>query len=511
MIKKFIYVSTFIIVSIFAFSCGENKTGNTGSLTIIHMNDTHSKNKEFVIISKDDGKTNKYGGAARRKTFIDNIKNNNTNVIIMHAGDTITGSVFSIVYKGMDEVEIMNNLGVQVATLGNHEFDYGIEQLNNIIKKRNFPTISCNVKIISTEENYIQPYLVTNINNLNIAIIGVLQSETMNITQGLDYIMIENEIESLKNLIKDIPIHTTNDITILLSHSGFDMDKKIATEIPNIFNIIIGSHTHTVLKEPVMVGNTMIVQAGQYGEYIGTIDIKLKDGKYSHSNYKLTRLDESIEENSNMLSIISNMQIEVDKEFNSPITVLPYALTDENVREKSIALGNFVSDIVASSQNNIDIALINSGSLRGFLPEGKITLASIYEFFPFDNLIILTTLKGKDLKNILELSASRRGEGAFLQVSKNALLKFDNNGKILEVYIKGKAIQDNEKYIIAVADYIFNGGEKYIDENGKPLFQYGENFIHTGLDIRDLIIKTLKEYDKVPENIIDNSEGIIFN
>ena len=255
----------------------------------------------------------------------------------------------------------------------------------------------------------------------------------------------------------------------------------------------------------------MIVQAGQYGEYIGTIDIKLKDGKYSHSNYKLTRLDESIEEDLNMLSVISNMQIEVDKEFDSKIAVLPYALTDENVREKSIALGNFVSDIVASSQNNIDIALINSGSLRGFLPKGKITLANIYEFFPFDNLIILTTMKGKDLKNILELSASRRGEGAFLQVSKNALLKFDSNGKISEAYIKGKEINDNEKYIIAVADYIFNGGEKYRDENGKPLFQYGENFIYTGLDIRDLIIKTLKEYEKVPESAIDNSERIIFN
>ncbi len=75
----------------------------------------------------------------------------------------------------------------------------------------------------------------------------------------------------------------------------------------------------------------------------------------------------------------------------------------------------------------------------------------------------------------------------------------------------GKEIDDNEKYIIAVADYIFNGGEKYIDENGKPLFQYGENFIYTGLDIRDLIIKTLKEYEKVPESAIDNSERIIFN
>ena len=199
---KYIPKLYFIIICVLILSCSNNEE-NT-AFTIIHMNDTHSKNKEFVIISKEDGKTNRYGGAARRKTFIDKIKKQNTNVIVMHAGDTITGSVFSIVYQGMDEVEIMNDLGVQVSTLGNHEFDYGIEQLNNIIKKRNFPTVSCNVKVISTGENYIKPYIITNINNLNVAIIGVLQSETMNITQGLDYIMIEDEIESLKNLIKDI-------------------------------------------------------------------------------------------------------------------------------------------------------------------------------------------------------------------------------------------------------------------------------------------------------------------
>ena len=267
----------------------------------------------------------------------------------------------------------------------------------------------------------------------------------------------------------------------------------------------------TLSSKPVIIGKTSIVQAGQYGEYIGTIDIIFKNGKYAYPDYKLIRLDETIEEDKTILAKIDEMQSQVDKEFNIEIASLPYALTDENVRNKSTALGNFVSDIVASSQNSIDIALINSGSLRGQLPGGKVTLGNIYEFFPFDNLIILTTLSGKDLKNILELSASRKGEGAFLQISKDCIINFDSNGKLLESYIKGKPINDNEKYVVAVADYIFNGVEKYIDSNGKPLFQYGENIIHTGLDMRDLIIKTLKEYKSIPETSIDDTERIIFN
>ena len=503
-----IFIILFIILCV---SCSNNTNNGTKVLTIVHMNDTHSKNREFIKVSKEDGITNRYGGAARRKTFIDNIKNDNKNVIVMHAGDTITGSVFSIVYQGMDEVELMNDIGVQVSALGNHEFDFGIDQLNNIISNRNFPTIACNVKVIATGENYVLPYIVTNINGVNTAIVGVLQSEKMNITQGLDYIDIEEEVSSLKNLLKEIPLNTTNDVTILLSHAGFDIDKKIAQEIPNTFNIIVGGHTHTVLEKPVIIGKTSIVQAGEYGEYIGTIDIIFKNGKYAYPDYKLIRLDETIEEDKTILAKIDEMQSQVDKEFNIEIASLPYALTDENVRNKSTALGNFVSDIVASSQNSIDIALINSGSLRGQLPGGKVTLGNIYEFFPFDNLIILTTLSGKDLKNILELSASRKGEGAFLQISKDCIINFDSNGKLLESYIKGKPINDNEKYVVAVADYIFNGGEKYIDSNGKPLFQYGENIIHTGLDMRDLIIKTLKEYKNIPETSIDDTERIIFN
>ena len=205
-----------LIISILILSCS-NKANDQKVFTIVHMNDTHSKDKEFINVSKEDGTTNRYGGAARRKTFIDNVRKENENVIVMHAGDTITGSVFSIVYQGMDETELMNDIGVNVSTLGNHEFDFGIEQLNNIMSNRNFPTIACNVKVKSTGENYVPPYIITNIKGVHVAIIGVLQSEKMNIIQGLDYIDIEEEVSSLKNLLEEIPLNKTNDITILMS------------------------------------------------------------------------------------------------------------------------------------------------------------------------------------------------------------------------------------------------------------------------------------------------------
>ena len=425
----------------------------------------------------------------------------------MHAGDTIAGSVFSIVYLGLDEVQIMNDIGFDVATLGNHEFDFGVSQLDKVIESRHFPTIACNVYFIGTTNRYVKSYITTNINGANIAIVGVLQSEKRNIIDGLDILEIEDEVDSLKKLLKEVPLKSTNDVLILLSHSGIDVDKKIATDIPNTFNIIVGGHSHTLLKDPIFIKNTMIVQAGEYGEYIGAIDVKFKNNKYSSSDCQLVRLDENIKEDKTMLATISNMQIEVDKRFNIAIANLSENLLDDNIRSESVALGNFVADVVEVSQDSIDIALVNSGSLRGSLYSGNVTLGNIYEFFPFDNLIVLTTIDGKLLKQILELSASSRGEGAFMQISKNATVYFDSNGNIVDCYIKGEKIEDNKKYTVAVADYIFGGGENYIDENGKPLFQYGENVIHTGVDMRDLIIKSLKEGSIE----IDSKERIIFN
>lgn len=495
-----------LLLLFFIISCTNNNREEI-KFRILHMNDTHSKNKEFIKVSKDKTYTNIYGGASRRKTFIDEYRSTNDNVILMHAGDTIAGSVFSIVYLGLDEVQIMNDIGFDVATLGNHEFDFGVSQLDKVIESRHFPTIACNVYFIGTTNRYVKPYIITNINGANIAIVGVLQSEKRNIMDGLDILEIEDEVDSLKKLLKEVPLKSTNDVLILLSHSGIDVDKKIATDIPNTFNIIVGGHSHTLLKEPIFIKNTMIVQAGEYGEYIGAIDVKFKNNKYSSSDYKLVRLDENIKEDKTMLATISNMQIEVDKRFNIAIANLSENLLDDNIRSESVALGNFVADVVEASQDSIDIALVNSGSLRGSLYSGNVTLGNIYEFFPFDNLIVLTTIDGKLLKRILELSASSRGEGAFMQISKNATVYFDSNGNILDCYIKGEKVEDNKKYTVAVADYIFGGGENYIDENGKPLFQYGDNVIHTGVDMRDLIIKSLKEGSIE----IDNKERIIFN
>ena len=515
MIKKFIYLLTFAVISMFAFSCGENKTGNTGSLTIIHMNDTHGRDEEEIIITKGDNpQTNYKYGAARRATYIKEVKATNDNVLILHAGDTITGSVYSTVFKGRDEVDIMNMIGVDAATIGNHFVDYGLENFTEIMKERKFPTLSINIKNKSDGSLYATPYIITNVNGLNVAIIGLTTTDAVYNPEYVKDLIFDEEIKTLKDFVKKTPLHKTNDITILLSHIGYEADKKVAEAIPNTFDIIIGGHSHTELKEADIVRGTPIVQTGYYGMNLGHIDLSVSNGIVDKSNliYKLIPMDENIAQDSDMLKFISEMKGTVDKEFNVRIATLPFELEHAGIRSNSMVLGNFASDLVIDSYPNIDMVLMNSGGLRTPLPKGDITLGKIQnEFFPFDNEVIIVSLSGGDVIEMLKIAGKKRGAGAFLQLSRGMEVKYNGeNGDLIYAKLNGEDINPSKDYNIALSSFVFLGGDGYVDSEGNAIAKKGKNIVMTGNDMRDAMISKLKELNNVPASYIDENPRVIF-
>ena len=515
MIKKIIYIFALIIMSMSAFSCGEKKTGNSGNLTIIHMNDTHGRDEEEIIITKGDNpQTNRKYGAARRASYIKEVKATNDNVLILHAGDTITGSVYSTVFKGRDEVDIMNMIGVDAATIGNHFVDYGLENFTEIMKERKFPTLSINVRNKSDNSLYATAYITTNVNGLNVAIIGVTTTDAVYNPEYVKDLIFDEEIKALKDFIKKTPLHKTNDITILLSHIGYEVDKKVAEEIPNTFDIIIGGHSHTELKEADIVKGTPIVQTGYYGMNLGHIDLSVSNGVVDKANltYKLIPMDENIAQDNDMLKFIAEMRGTVDKEFNVRIATLPFELKHEGIRSNSMALGNFASDLVIDSYPNIDIVLMNSGSLRTYLPKGDITLGKIQnEFFPFDNEVIIVSLSGNNVIEMLKISGKKRGAGAFLQLSRGMEVKYNaENGELIYAKLNGEDINPSKDYNIALSSFVFLGGDGYTDSEGNAIAKKGKNIVMTGNDIRDAMISKIKELNNVPPSYIDENPRVIF-
>lgn len=518
MVKKIQIIFILIIIILFSFSCSNSnikKSDNTGSLTIIHMNDTHGKDEEEIIINKEASppETNRMYGAARRAAYIKQVKSTNNNVLVLHAGDTITGSIYSTVFQGRDEVDIMNMIGVDAAAVGNHFVDYGLDNFTEIMKERKFPTISVNIRNKSDNSYYASPYIVTNVNGLNVAIIGVTTADAVYDPKNIETLIFDDEIQSLKNFIKATPLNTTNDVTILLSHIGYDADKKVAEAMPNTFDIIIGGHSHTILEQAEIVNGTPIVQAGSYGMYLGNINLNVNNGNVDEKSisYKLVPMDQSIEQDNEMLAFIDEMKGTVDKEFNAVIGTLPFDLIHDGVRSNSTAIGNFACDLILDSYEDADIVIINSGNLRSPLRAGNITLGNIQnEYTPFDNEVVLVSLNGKDLIDMIKLSGMKRGKGGFLQFSRGIKIKYNMNGELISAELNGEEISESKDYRVILSDFVLNGGDGYVDADNNPIAKKGADIVMTGNDVKDSLISKIKELKNIPADYIDEKPRVIF-
>ena len=222
-------------------------------------------------------------------------------------------------------------------------------------------------------------------------------------------------------------------------------------------------------------------------------------------------MDSTIKQDADMLAFIDEMKGTVDKEFNVRIGTLPVELLHDGIRSNSMAIGNFACDLVLDSYDNLDMVLMNSGGLRTPLKKGDITLGNIQnEFFPFDNEVVLVTLTGKDVLEMLKISGQKRGAGAFLQLSRGMEVKYNVNGELLSAALNGENIDETKDYTVALSSFVFLGGDGYQDSEGKAIGEKGKNIVMTGNDMRDAMIAKIKELNNIPESYIDNNPRVIF-
>lgn len=250
-------------------------------LVILHTNDSHSQ-IEPIRTGQGAGK----GGVHRRAEYYKQVKKEHKNVLILDAGDYNQGTPYFNLFKGDLEIELMNAMGVEVACLGNHEFDNGIEELTRRLKKAKFKTVCANYDFSGTPiKNEVEPYVIVNKAGKKIGIVGLLvnlrsltMAETYNRIKFLDPIEIANKYAKFLKEEKGC------DMVIALTHLGYSSryknaasDITLAKESENI-DIIVGGHSHTYLKSEKTYKNkkgenVIVLQAGAKGEYVGRLDI----------------------------------------------------------------------------------------------------------------------------------------------------------------------------------------------------------------------------------------------
>lgn len=274
----------------FAFSNGLAKR-KPKKLIILHTNDTHSNIDPFPM---NHPKFPGMGGIVNRFKLIERIRNQEEHILLLDSGDIFQGTPYFNKYKGILEMKLMSKLGYDVSTLGNHDFDIGIDGFCAASKYANFPFVNANYNFTNTPlENKVLPYIITEKAGLKIGVFGVgVELSGLVAEYNWKGIQINDAVQKANEIAKKLK-NKRCDLIICLSHLGYQYNSNKVSDIllakssKNI-DLILGGHTHTFLDKPVKMKNAndesvLINQVGWAGLFLGKIEIEINSGKIKHS------------------------------------------------------------------------------------------------------------------------------------------------------------------------------------------------------------------------------------
>jgi 5'-nucleotidase len=255
-------------------------------ITILHTNDTHSQIDPLPPNDANAGK----GGVARRATLVKRVRQENPNTLLVDAGDVMQGTPYFNFYRGEVEYKAMSAIGYDVGTLGNHEFDNGVEALAAALKFANFDLVSANYDVKGTVlEGRVKPYVVKTVGGIRVGLFGLGISPVALITpanfKGVTY---NDPVVSAREVVKTLREKERCALVVCMSHLGYYTnnqrgDTLVASQVDGI-DFIAGGHTHTFMQEPVKQkqpcgAETLIFQVGKSGINVGRVDFTFRTGK----------------------------------------------------------------------------------------------------------------------------------------------------------------------------------------------------------------------------------------
>ena len=480
----------------------------TKKFTILHSNDIHG---DFLAEVKD-GKGNLIGGLSLLSGYINKVRQEEENVLYIISGDMVQGSLIDLEYKGISTMEIMNYLAPDVVSLGNHELDYGLPHLLFLEKIANFPLVNANLYVKKYNKRLMRPYIIINKAGFDFLFTGIITDKVIaSIKQDEligSFISLEeasDEVGKITNAYKNDDI----DLTVLLTHIGFESDIELAKILKPEWGVdlIIGGHSHTVLKEPKKVNDILIAQAGVGSDQIGRFDLVVDDDTNSIVDYKwkLIPIDDSLAEpDSKLQEYIDSFKDAVDKKYNTILCKLAKKLTHP-LREIETTLGNLVADAFVSAAQS-DLVLVGSGSIRVKEIGPLVTLKDFKACFPYDDFLNRYTASGNKLKKIFSYimrNENRDGEGECYQVNEGIEAVYDEKaGTLQSLKVKGEPVDDNKLYTVCMQGYHFNNSADYLGITNEELLEAGNHKV-----ITTSAQEVLEEYLKNNQNISRDLEG----
>lgn len=472
------------------------------AFSLLYFNDLHGHLVPFKVKGEDGG-IREVGGIGRVATIIQKIREENASrrirTVVLVAGDILQGTPMSTVFQGEPDILALNAIGVDAMTVGNHEFDFGLDNFLKLKSAARFPIISANIFYKQSGEALCDSGMELKLTDrVFLTIIGVTTEQLMTTTlpSNVEMLTVQDPVSSLK---APYEAGSRRGPVLLLSHSRHQSDREIARSYPRL-TAIIGGHDQILLDPYRREGAVPIFQAFEKGRYVGRaeflVDPVTFESKLVAWSYIPVTAD--IEPDKGVSALVDTYQAQLDDKFK---TVIGHAGTfmdaeRERIRYEETNLGNWVTDVMLAN-TGAEIALLNSGSLRASIAEGPITIADVFRAMPYENTLMTVTLTGKELLAVLNRSVSGTREeedGGFLHVS--GIRVFTRNGQVESVHVgpNGGHLDPERVYRVVITNFMASGGDGYT-------WFLGKEFENTQLPLRELLITAIQRQKIIHANV----------
>ena len=457
--KRFGKFGMFLMMLLLAGMIGVTGYGKEPEkrLDVLFVHDTHSHLNEFATV--EGGNSQIMGGFAKIKTLINEKKAENSDTLILDAGDFSMGTLIQVVFEEeASEIRMLGDLGVEVTTLGNHEFDYHAKGLanmmNNAVASGDIlpKMVASNVDwdfmkstgftadqqmLYDAFENYgVKEYVVLEKGDIKIAVTGLFGEDCLACVVAPP-LLFENPVEAMKETVAKIKANEDVDMIVCLSHCGTWEDEEksedeiLAKAVPEL-DLIVSGHTHTKLEEPIQHGDTYIVSAFEYGKYLGSLSMHQKDdGRWMMDSYELIPVSEEIPEDAETQKKVHQLMDMVDSKYleqfgytkdqvlcTNEIDFAPQ--TDTSEKHTELNLGSIIADAYTYAaeqilgKDTVAMSAAPSGTIRDSYAKGEITTEQVFNSFSLgigrDEIpgypLIGVYLTGEELKLVAEIDAS---------------------------------------------------------------------------------------------------------
>ena len=452
--------------------------GYAKDVVILYTNDVHG----YIAPQKDRGFARI---CAMARSIRSRAEKDGARVLFVVAGDIFQGTLLSHISKGEAEFKALDACGVDAVVVGNHDFDYGLDRLVTLSKEVHFPVISANIRWKKTKKRVFR----SGITKDEIQIVGVTTTKTPVMTAGwtdMKKIIFTGPYKEIKRVITD-----KDKLKIVLSHLGYPEDIKLAKRLPWPA-IIIGGHTHTLLKQCEKVKDALVCQAGSYSRYLGVLRVAVgRDGSYKiKENRVMPVADSHVKADKKVMRAVDRWLRKAQELGRSVIAHMSVDF-DGNPRAmhmQEMPLGDLVCD-AAMDKVKAQAGFINAGVIRASIKKGPITYSEVFRILPFNDSLVVYKIKGRMLKKILQHAAYQKGSNGFLQVCGMRIFA-DVKGRIKKVLINNKPLYPDRVYRIVTLDFLANGGDGYrILRTLKGKW--------TGISIRKAFIDYIKRFSRV--------------